>query len=66
MEPSPQLATLPRKDLEFWLSQRKTKPLHPLTPVVDIGYENNQTVIFIVVEPELRVTQQTLMTISRC
>lgn len=34
------------------------------TPVVDIGYENNQTVIFIVAEPELRVTQQTLMTIT--
>lgn len=34
MESSPQLATLPRKDLEFWLSQRKTKPLHPLTLIL--------------------------------
>jgi len=64
MRESEQIGNLPQKDLTFWLSLTKTKPLHPLTPVVDIGYENNQTVIFIAAQPELGLTQQTLITVT--
>lgn len=65
MENSRQIGNLEQKDLNFWLSITSAKRLHPLTPVVDIGYENNQTVIFIATKPELGLTQQTLITITQ-
>ena len=65
MKNSSQIGNLGKKDLRFWLSLTKNKPLHPLTPVVDIGYENNQTVIFVAAQPDLGLTQQTLITITQ-
>ncbi|WP_324282029.1 mechanosensitive ion channel family protein [Cyanobacterium aponinum UTEX 3221] len=64
MADSGEIGKLPQQKLQFWLSTKR-KPLHPLTPVVDIGVENNQKVIFIAAKPELNITQQTLITVTR-
>ncbi|MGI0480190.1 mechanosensitive ion channel family protein [Geminocystis sp. CENA526] len=51
------------KDWKFWLLTRDN-PIHPLTPIVDVGFENNQNVIFIAGKPQLGLTQQTILTVT--
>ncbi|WP_017292594.1 mechanosensitive ion channel family protein [Geminocystis herdmanii] len=60
---SDQLGQIEVKNLKFWILT-KEKPIHPLTPIVDVGYENNQNVIFIAGKPELGLTQQTILTVT--
>lgn len=64
METSSYLGQQPKQKLRFWMLS-KSKPLHPLTPIVEVGYENNQTVIFIAAKPELGLTQQSILTVTR-
>jgi small conductance mechanosensitive channel len=52
------------KDWRFWVIHRHDHPIHPLTPIVDVGYENNQSVIFIASKPDLGLTQQTILTVT--
>lgn len=60
---SDQLGDVEVKKIQFWILT-SSKPIHPLTPVVDVGYENNQSVIFIAGKPELGLTQQTILTVT--
>ena len=48
----------------FWLVTNE-KPTHPLVPKVAIGIKNEQTVIFVPNQPDLGLTQQTLITITQ-
>ena len=48
----------------FWLLERE-KPLHPLTPNVEKGIENDQNVIYVVPKPELGLSQQTIITVTK-
>ncbi|MEM1172641.1 MAG: mechanosensitive ion channel family protein [Cyanobacteria bacterium P01_H01_bin.35] len=52
-----------RPDREFWLPTTE-KTLHPLTPQVEVGNENQQTVIYLPEQPELGITAQTIVTIT--
>ena len=47
----------------FWLLE-KDKPTHPLTPIVKVGAENNQTVIYIIDHSAINRPSQTLMTVT--
>lgn len=49
--------------LNFWLINHK-KPIHPSTPLVEIGTENEQTVIYIPAKLELGLTQQAIVTVT--
>lgn len=53
-----------RPDWEFWLPTTE-KTLHPLTPQVEVGLENQQTVIYLPDQPELGITAQTIVTLTR-
>ncbi|NET17792.1 MAG: mechanosensitive ion channel family protein, partial [Okeania sp. SIO1H6] len=53
-----------RPDWEFWLPTTE-KTLHPLTPKVEVGTENQQTVIYLPEQPELGITAQTIVTLTR-
>ena len=52
-----------RPDWEFWLPTTE-KTLHPLTPQVEVGTENQQKVIFLPEQPELGITAQTIVTVT--
>ncbi len=52
-----------RPDWEFWLPTTE-KTLHPLTPQVEVGIENQQTVIYLPKQPELGITAQTIVTVT--
>ncbi len=52
-----------RPDWEFWLPTTE-KTLHPLTPQVEVGTENQQTVIYLPEQPKLGITAQTIITIT--
>ncbi|MGK7920893.1 MAG: mechanosensitive ion channel family protein [Trichodesmium sp.] len=53
-----------RPDWEFWLPTTE-KTLHPLTPRVEVGIKNQQTVIFLPEQPELGINPQTIVTVTR-
>ena len=50
----------------FWLLPSEEKRIHPLTPIVDVGIENGQTVIFVTKKPglNLSIPQQTIVTVT--
>ncbi|MGD1808831.1 mechanosensitive ion channel family protein [Dapis sp. BLCC M126] len=52
-----------RPDWQFWLPTTE-KILHPLTPQVEVGTENQQTVIYLPEQPKLGITTQTIVTIT--
>ncbi|MGD1716523.1 mechanosensitive ion channel family protein [Hydrocoleum sp. CS-953] len=52
-----------RPDWQFWLPTTE-KTLHPLTPQVEVGSENQQTVIYLPKQPELGITAQTIVTVT--
>ncbi len=39
--------------------------IHPLTPRVEVGIQNNETVIFIPNQPDLGLAQQTILTVNQ-
>jgi len=52
-----------RPDWKFWLPTTE-KTLHPLTPQVEVGTENQQKVIFLPEQLELGITAQTIVTVT--
>ena len=59
--PEPQVSE--EKPWSFWLFNPR-KPLHPLTPDISVGTQNNQTVIFIPTQEELGLIAQTILTVT--
>ena len=49
--------------IQFWLVTTP-KPLHPLTPKLDIGILNNATVIYVLPNEKLELSQQILATVT--
>ncbi len=47
----------------FWLPTT-VKPLHPWTPQVEVGIQNQQTVIYVPAQPRLGVASQTIATVT--
>ncbi len=52
------------KNYQFWLFTTK-KPLHPLTPKIEVGIQNKQTVVFVPQQRELGLAQQTIITVTQ-
>lgn len=52
-----------RKNRRFWLITTK-KPFHPATPIVEIGIENGQTVVYVAGQKELGLPQQAIITVT--
>ncbi|MGK7946869.1 MAG: mechanosensitive ion channel family protein [Microcystaceae cyanobacterium] len=48
----------------FWLPNPTNLP-HPLTPIVDVGFKNDQTVVYIPEQPELGLAAQDIVTVTR-
>lgn len=62
---SPEMAKVkPQKNWTFFLDI-VNKPLHPATPQVAVGIENGETVIFVPAQPELQLSQQTIITVNQ-
>ena len=51
-----------QKDWQFWLFTTE-KPLHPLTPNIEVGRNNQQTVVFLPKQMDLGLRQQTIVTV---
>jgi small conductance mechanosensitive channel len=51
-----------QKDWHFWLLTTQ-KPLHPLTPKIEVGFEKGQTVVFVPQQEELGLGAQTIVTV---
>ena len=49
---------------KYWLPN-KDKGRHPLTPKVEVGIKNQQTVIYVPSQPDLGLYQQTIVTVNR-
>ena len=49
---------------KYWLPTTN-KDLHPLTPKVAIGIKNQQTVIYVPAQPDLSLSQQTILTVNQ-
>jgi small conductance mechanosensitive channel len=47
----------------FWLPTT-VKPLHPWTPQVEVGIQNQQTVIYVPAQPRLGVASQAIVTVT--
>lgn len=47
-----------------YLLLEKDKALHPLTPRIEVGIKNNQTVVYVPVQPELDLSQQAIVTVT--
>ena len=47
----------------FWLPTT-VKPLHPWTPKIAVGIENQETVIYLPAQPELGLASQTIVTVT--
>ncbi len=47
----------------FWLNSN-SKPLHPLTPKIEVGIENEQTVIYTPSQPSLGLANQAIVTVT--
>ena len=54
---------LPKLDSQDWLIFNQ-KPLHPLTPKIEVGIKNAQTILFTPPQPELGLAQETIITIT--
>lgn len=52
-----------RKKTRFWLITHNN-PIHPKTPRVEIGIENDQTVLFVLREEDIGIPQQVILTIT--
>ncbi len=52
-----------QKDLKFWLFSTP-KPLHPLTPIIEVGTENQQTVVYVARQPQFGLAQQAIATVT--
>ncbi|MCT0219826.1 mechanosensitive ion channel family protein [Synechococcus sp. CS-1329] len=52
-----------KHSLRFWLITTP-KPLHPLNPGLDIGTLNNATVVFVLANEKLEISQQILATVT--
>ncbi|WP_373481417.1 mechanosensitive ion channel family protein [Geminocystis sp.] len=52
-----------RKNRNFWLITNE-KPLHPATPIVEVGIENSQTVIYVTLNPKIGLVQQAILTVT--
>lgn len=50
-------------DWKFWLVTNE-KDLHPWTPKVEVGFQNQQTVIYVPAQPELGLASQTIVTVT--
>ncbi|MGK7935478.1 MAG: mechanosensitive ion channel family protein, partial [Xenococcaceae cyanobacterium] len=50
-------------NLTYWIASNK-KSFHPLTPKIEIGTKNAQTIIFTPPQPELGLSQETIITIT--
>ena len=63
----------PIADWQFWLPpgtkqlglSPKIKPLHPWTPDIQVGIENQQTVIYVPAQPELGLSSQAIVTLTQ-
>ncbi|AUC60654.1 small conductance mechanosensitive channel [Cyanobacterium sp. HL-69] len=53
-----------RQSLSFWFLNNREKPRHPFTPIVEVGTENNQTVVFVPRQPDLGLSSQALVTVT--
>ena len=42
----------------------ENKPLHPLTPKIEVGIKNDQTVIFVPTQPKLGLSTETIVTVN--
>lgn len=51
------------KPLSYWRRTRE-KPRHPFTPIVDVGTENEQTVVYIPRQPNLGLSSEAIVTIT--
>lgn len=52
------------KDWRFWSIFNVDKPLHPLTPQVEVGSKNQQTVVFLPAQPQLGISQEDIVTVT--
>ena len=59
--PEPQVSE--QQDWRFWLFTTEN-PLHPLTPKIEVGIQNQQTVVFVPQQRDLGLAQQTIVTIT--
>ena len=50
-------------DWQFWLPTT-VKPLHPWTPRIEVGIQNQQTVIYMPAQPELGLAPQDIVTVT--
>jgi small conductance mechanosensitive channel len=64
IQKSNQLGNVEPQNWQFWLLNHQ-KPIHPLTPIVVEGKENEQTVIFVAAKSELGLPQQTIITVTQ-
>ena len=51
-------------DWQFWLPTT-VKPLHPQTPKIEVGIQNEQTVIYVPNQPELGLAAQAIVTVTQ-
>ena len=52
-------------NIKDWFAFNKNKKqLHPLTPKIEVGIKNAQTIIFTPAQPELGLSQETIVTIT--
>ena len=51
------------REWRFWLP-RTIKPLHPLTPQIKVGIENEETVIYVAAQSELGLPSQTIVKVT--
>ncbi|MGC9528689.1 MAG: mechanosensitive ion channel family protein [Limnospira sp.] len=54
-----------QKNWQFWLPYNSEKPLHPLTPRLEIGTENKETVIFAPAQLDFGIPKVTFVTVTR-
>ena len=59
--PEPQVSE--QKDWQFWLLTTEN-PVHPLTPKIEVGIQNQQTVVFVPKQMDLGLPQQTIITVT--
>ena len=58
------VAELPsQSDWHFWLPTT-VKPWHPSTPSIEVGIQNEQTVIYVPSQPELGLAAQAIVTVT--
>ncbi len=54
-----------RLDIRDWFAFNQNKKIfHPLTPIIAVGTKNAQTIIFTPAQPELGLSQETIVTIT--